>query len=771
MATRIGFTPIYGAYSSESTLCYLLEINDYKILLDCGWTERFDVSLLEPLEPILPNIDAVLLSHPDLEHLGGIAYAVGKLGLNAPIYSTIPVYKMGQMFLYDAHQSRQNYEEFDVFDLDDVDEAFRKFIQLKYSQHERLQGKGEGIEITPYPAGHMLGGTIWKITKETDDILYAVDFNHKKERHLNPTMLSTISFRPSLLITDCKAFDYSSSSSFASSASSSSKTSKKSREMQLIDTIMERLRAGGDVLLPVDTAGRVLELMLILSNYWTKNRLHTNYKLAFLSNFAYNAVDFARSQLEWMSDDIQNSFDNHRENPFTFQDLHLIHTRADLEALERPVVLLATLPSLDAGFSRELFVEWAEKPNNLVLLTKASASNSLASQLYPKCPASITIKLNQRVPLQGEELEEYQANQKAIQEEENRRKLKQQAIEKEEEENASRDDSLNPTEDMDLQAIAYSSINKYFQDSSYDLLVHPSDSDSDDTSYNTPMYPCYELTSKWDEYGEQIDPNLYEIPEDQPLGDNEAKTDALTASTGSAMDVDQNPKEEPTKCIVIEKQISIKCKIEFIDYEGRADARSIKNILTQVAPRKLIIINGSEKATNQLKAECEKLLTDCKEILTPRINERVEATSVTSIYKLRIKDSLYNRLPFAKVVSGGGGAETRECSVAFVDGQVHILSEGLPILEEIPIDRAPGHDAVFIGDVKLSDFKQTLTKSNLHADFVGGRLVCGTNATEDAVVSFKREEMTTTPTIQMDGFLCEDYFKIRNLLYSQYQIL
>lgn len=63
-------------------------------------------------------------------------------------------------------------------------------------------GKGNGITITPYAAGHMIGGTMWKIVKDgEEDIIYAVDYNHKKERHLNGAVLETLS-RPSLLITD-----------------------------------------------------------------------------------------------------------------------------------------------------------------------------------------------------------------------------------------------------------------------------------------------------------------------------------------------------------------------------------------------------------------------------------------------------------------------------------------------------------------------------------------------------------------------------------------
>jgi len=44
-------------------------------------------------------------------------------------------------------------------------------------------GKGHGLQITPLPAGHMIGGTMWKIVKDgEEEIVYAVDFNHKKER-------------------------------------------------------------------------------------------------------------------------------------------------------------------------------------------------------------------------------------------------------------------------------------------------------------------------------------------------------------------------------------------------------------------------------------------------------------------------------------------------------------------------------------------------------------------------------------------------------------
>ena len=89
-------------------------------------------------------------------------------------------------FIISNFQARHNIEEFSLFTLDEVDACFEKMTQLKYSQSVSLKGKGQGLVITPLAAGHMIGGTIWKIVKDgEEDIVYAVDYNHKKERHLN----------------------------------------------------------------------------------------------------------------------------------------------------------------------------------------------------------------------------------------------------------------------------------------------------------------------------------------------------------------------------------------------------------------------------------------------------------------------------------------------------------------------------------------------------------------------------------------------------------
>ena len=65
-----------------------------------------DTQALEPLRRIAPLVDAVLISHPDTAHLGALPYAFGTLGMACKVYATLPVHKMGMMFMYDQFLAR-----------------------------------------------------------------------------------------------------------------------------------------------------------------------------------------------------------------------------------------------------------------------------------------------------------------------------------------------------------------------------------------------------------------------------------------------------------------------------------------------------------------------------------------------------------------------------------------------------------------------------------------------------------------------------------------
>lgn len=103
--------------------------------------------------------------------------------------------------------------------------------------------------------------------------------------------------------------------------------------------ILQTLRGGGNVLVSVDTAGRVLELAHMLDQLWrNKESGLLAYSLALLNNVSYNVVEFAKSQIEWMSDKLMRSFEGARNNPFQFKHLQLCHSMAELNQVPSPKV-------------------------------------------------------------------------------------------------------------------------------------------------------------------------------------------------------------------------------------------------------------------------------------------------------------------------------------------------------------------------------------------------------------------------------------------------
>lgn len=104
-------------------------------------------------------------------------------------------------------------------------------------------------------------------------------------------------------------------------------------------------------------------------------------------------------------------------------------------------------------------------------------------------------------------------------------------------------------------------------------------------------------------------------------------------------------------------QLEVKAQVCFIDFEGRSDGESIRRIVSQIRPRRLIIVHGPQEATSVLQAAVAKA-ADTK-IFTPNKLEIVDATTESHIYQVRLTDQLLSSLDFQK----GKDSEVRIRSV------------------------------------------------------------------------------------------------------------
>lgn len=745
---------------------------------------------------IAPRIDAILLSHSDIAHIGALPYLVSKLGCRAQIFATLPVCKMAQMFMYDTFQSYSNVSDTNetlCWDLDDVDMAFDShMIELKYSQRYKFKN---GIVIAAFAAGRSLGGSVWRISKETDEIVYAVDYNHRKERHLNGTMLGdtessgSVFGRPSLLITDAY--------------NALNLTPSKAQDSVIIDHIVSALRQDGNVLLPTDSAARVFELMIVLDQYWRSHRNMQGYGLAFLSNMSEQTVEFASHQLEWMSDAVMRNFDEKRESPFQFRNLRLCHSIEELSRLPSPMVVLTTSHSLEIGFARDLFARWSPHPNNLVLFTDRSFANSLSRTLITQyagetdhgaatlsSPRTLSLKMRRRVPLEGLELEEYLKKKRAMEEAEKKRKR--------EEEQKKNVIEIRDAEDLDDEDAMMTNVEHgaSVTMSAGDLASHPRLFLPHNMRYFSQhlMFPCIERAPQFDEYGMKIDMEELRKRSLQIYEEQKAELrleNNMRRPGGGAMGVagredmmdDEDVEEEiPTKLVEETVDINVVCRMAYVDFEGRSNGRSVRNILQQINARKIVIIHGDPESTNALVQFCnEKKFAE--QVEAPQIGETVDVTVDTNMFKVRLQEELLAQLEFVKHAA---------FDLAYLDGEYQIDETAMDIYQQQQQQNYPqkgpmptvslaktqidenalsmqdglskkGHKTLLVGDVRLNQFKDLLLQHGFRADFQSGTLYCNNS------VALRKD--ATTGQIVMHGVLGQDYFRIRQLLYSQYQTL
>lgn len=198
------------------------------------------------------------------------------------------------------------------------------------------------LKVNSILAGHMLGGTAWKITKDDEEeYVYAVDINHKREMHLNGFEVDRIQ-KPNLLITDGLNINY-------------SQERKTKRTEKFIQRIVQTTSNGGNVLITTDTAGRVLELVMLLEvrvtiifktylgsiltqvisfllgfslnhiltlieGLWSDERTGVSHvNLVMVSNVSSSTRDCAKGMIEWMSDKVIQPFMKQRINPYEFK--------------------------------------------------------------------------------------------------------------------------------------------------------------------------------------------------------------------------------------------------------------------------------------------------------------------------------------------------------------------------------------------------------------------------------------------------------------------
>lgn len=349
--------------------CFLLQTPNSKVLLDCGVNvaatgkDKFPVFNIPEFD--VSQLDAVILSHAHLDHSALLPYLY-KMGYTGPSYMTPPTRDISALMALDFIGVAYKQAAAPIFSSADISEMVKKTICLNYGEVHDIT---PDIRITFYNAGHVLGSaqTHINIGNGSHNFVYSGDTNYSKTRILDPAvtrfprvetlqMESTYGGKNDVL------------------------PPRRVSEEKFMTMVKETLAKEGKVLLPELGLGHAQETLLRVEEairtgelpkvpvyidgvIWDINAVHTAYP-------------------DFLSASVRNQIfqDN---NPFTSN----IFTRIGSSQERKEVInggsciVIATSGMLVGGASVEYLKNFADNPDNLVILSSYQGPGSLGRQL------------------------------------------------------------------------------------------------------------------------------------------------------------------------------------------------------------------------------------------------------------------------------------------------------------------------------------------------------------------------------------------------------
>lgn len=371
-------TPIYGSRSNNdgpSSLgsCTLIEYAGVAVLVNVGGPiDNYDWTSL-------PRHDCLLITDSTMGSMGSFpSYFSSPEAQKTEVYATFPTVKMGQMSLYDYHANLSLDGGRPPYSLEQMDDAFAEMQTIKYAQSICLpKTEKPKLSITAHRAGHVIGGAFFVLQRLQDDtsVVVTSTYHVAKELHLDSSTLLKHGATPDVLVTRPGGPAMPLLSQLYRANKLKPPLASQSQR-NIVEHILSVLRRDGNVLMPVDASGRVLELVLLLNQHWEKQRLQGAYNLVWLGPMVANTIEFCRSQLEWMAGSLGNQFDNPgKGHPYALKSVRLCTSLADFDSIVangNPTCVLASGGSLDHGPARDLLLKWADNDNHAILFTDSA---------------------------------------------------------------------------------------------------------------------------------------------------------------------------------------------------------------------------------------------------------------------------------------------------------------------------------------------------------------------------------------------------------------
>ncbi|KAL4445408.1 hypothetical protein ABPG77_011233 [Micractinium sp. CCAP 211/92] len=368
-----------GAGQEVGRSCIIVRYGGKTVMLDCGVHPGFYGLASLPFfdEVDLSEVDVMLVTHFHLDHCAAVPYVTGHTPFRGRVLMTHATKAIVHTLLKDfVKVSRGGGSGEGLYSERDLEAAIERTEVVDFHQTVDV----DGIRVTAYRAGHVLGAAMFQVEIAGMRLLYTGDYSRIPDRHMPPADLPEQ--RPHIVIVE-------------STYGVSRHLPREEREQRFVERIHTAVARGGRVLLPVVALGRAQELLLILEEYWERHPELHGVPIYQASGLARRAMGVYQAYIEMMNDDIKAAFTV--ANPFNFRHISHLKSAAQFDDVG-PCVVMATPSMLQSGVSRELFEAWCEDPRNCVIIADFAVQGTLAREVLGN-PAEVMTRNGVKVPL------------------------------------------------------------------------------------------------------------------------------------------------------------------------------------------------------------------------------------------------------------------------------------------------------------------------------------------------------------------------------------
>ncbi|MBD1392071.1 MBL fold metallo-hydrolase [Mucilaginibacter glaciei] len=344
---------IHGAARQVTGSMHLLQVGQYKILIDCGldYEKDHNLQVNENFNFKPEDIDVVILTHAHIDHSGNLPILV-RMGFNGQILCTPPTADLTELLLMDSvniflqksqksHRNRRHKHQRSsgpqpLYLQKHVMDTVERFVTIGFNKPFRITGD---IELTFIQAGHLLGAAaaILRVTEDgvEKSIAFTGDIGRKNYPVLNdPEMLPQV--------------DYVVSESTYGGRNHTKGQSVEEALMETIDKVC--VKEQGRLIIPAFSIGRTQSLVFALNKIFSSGKLPP-VRVFVDSPMATRATSLYRKFHNLVNPEAQE-FYNKQGDEFDFDNLTYVESLKDSKQVSNyyePCIIISSAGMLEGG--------------------------------------------------------------------------------------------------------------------------------------------------------------------------------------------------------------------------------------------------------------------------------------------------------------------------------------------------------------------------------------------------------------------------------------